>query len=55
MKIFDDIKSQHLVVVLVVEHLVHGVGTQDKECNVNISSNLDRTKGEYEIRAHRCL
>ena len=27
------------------------MGAQDKEGNVNISSNLDRTKREYEIRA----
>ena len=51
MNIFDDVKSQHLVVVLVVEHLVHGVGTEDKEGNVNVSSNLKRKRREYEIRA----
>ena len=51
----SDVKSQHLVVVLVIEHLVHGVGTQDKEGDVNVSSNLNRKCREYEIRAHRCL
>ena len=30
-----------LIVVLVIEHLVHGVGTEHQEGNVNVSPDLE--------------
>ena len=35
--------SEHLclIIVLVIEHLVHGVGTENQEGNVNVPTNLE--------------